>query len=98
MSPEDRRTRIDHFTEFLESLGFQVVDIHSGFALLLVWFLGGVFALCGALSYGELAAAMPRSGGEFHFLGRIFHPALGFLSGWISITPRCCSSATRTLN
>jgi APA family basic amino acid/polyamine antiporter len=73
-------------TGVFTTLGFQVVDIHSGFALLLVWFLGGVFALCGALSYGELAAAIPRSGGEFHFLSRIFHPALGFLSGWISIT------------
>jgi APA family basic amino acid/polyamine antiporter len=73
-------------TGVFTSLGFQVVDIQSGFSLLLVWILGGVFALCGALSYGELAAAMPRSGGEYHFLGRIYHPAVGFLSGWISLT------------
>ncbi len=73
-------------TGVFTSLGFQVVDIHSGFALLMLWVVGGVFALCGALAYGELAAALPRSGGEFHFLSRIFHPSLGFLSGWVSLT------------
>ncbi len=73
-------------TGVFTSLGFQVVDIHSGFALLMLWIAGGVFALCGALSYGELAAALPRSGGEFHFLSAIFHPVLGFLAGWVSLT------------
>ena len=73
-------------TGVFTSLGFQVVGIHSGFALLLLWLTGGVFALCGALTYGELAAALPRSGGEFHFLSRIFHPSLGFLAGWVSLT------------
>lgn len=42
--------------------------------------------MAGALSYGELAAALPRSGGEYHFLGRIYHPVLGFVAGWISVT------------
>ncbi len=73
-------------TGVFTSLGFQVVDVHSGFALLMLWVIGGVFALCGALAYGELAAALPRSGGEFHFLSRIFHPSLGFLAGWVSLT------------
>lgn len=73
-------------TGVFASLGFQVADIRSGFALLLLWVLGGVFALCGALSYGELAAALPRSGGEFHFLTRSFHPLVGFLAGWVSVT------------
>lgn len=68
------------------SLGFQVVNIQSGFSLLFLWFVGGVFALCGALAYGELGAAMPRSGGEYHYLSKIYHPALGFLSGWLSVT------------
>src|SRR3989440_5219667 len=66
------------------SLGFQVKDIPSGFALMLLWVVGGIAALCGALSYGELAAALPRSGGEYNFLSRIYHPAVGFLAGWIS--------------
>lgn len=73
-------------TGVFTSLGFQVFDIQSGFALLMLWAVGGLIALCGAVSYGELAAAMPRSGGEYHYLGQIYHPALGFLSGWVSAT------------
>jgi len=68
------------------SLGFQLVGVQSGFAIMLLWLLGGIIALCGALSYGELASAMPRSGGEYHYLSTIFHPLLGFLSGWVSVT------------
>jgi len=67
-------------------LGFQVADLPSPFVILCLWGLGGVVALGGALSYGELAAALPRSGGEYHFLSRIFHPVLGFLAGWTSAT------------
>lgn len=73
-------------TGVFTSLGFQVMGTKSVFALLLLWVIGGVVALCGALAYGELAAAMPRSGGEYHYLSKIFHPAIGFLSGWISVT------------
>jgi APA family basic amino acid/polyamine antiporter len=68
------------------SLGFQVTGLPSGFVIVCLWTLGGVVALSGALSYGELAAALPRSGGEYHFLSRIFHPMLGFLAGWTSAT------------
>ena len=73
-------------TGVFTSLGFQAAEIQSGFALLCLWVVGGVFALCGALSYSELGAAMPRSGGEFHYLSKIYHPAIGFLSGWVSVT------------
>ena len=73
-------------TGVFTSLGFQAIDIQSGFSLLMLWIVGGVFALCGALSYGELGAAMPRSGGEYHYLTKIYHPAIGFLSGWVSVT------------
>jgi APA family basic amino acid/polyamine antiporter len=68
------------------SLGWQLSGIDSGFAILLLWVLGGVYALCGALCYGELVAALPRCGGEYHLLSRVYHPAAGFLSGWISLT------------
>ncbi len=68
------------------SLGFQVSGLPSGFALLLLWALGGVCAFCGAQAYGELAAALPRAGGEYHFLSAIFHPAAGFVAGWASAT------------
>lgn len=71
-------------TGVFTSLGFQLAGIRSGFALLFLWALGGLFALCGALVYGELGASLPRSGGEFNFLGRIYHPVVGFLAGWIS--------------
>jgi len=73
-------------TGVFTSLGFQVADIPSGFSLLLLWVIGGICALCGALAYGELAAALPRSGGEYHFLSEIFHPSVGFVAGWASAT------------
>jgi APA family basic amino acid/polyamine antiporter len=73
-------------TGVFTSLGFQLMGVHSGFGILMLWLVGGVIALCGALSYGELASAMPRSGGEYHYLSKIFHPFAGFLSGWVSAT------------
>src|SRR5437667_310339 len=73
-------------TGIFTSLGFQVGDLPSGFAIIAVWTVGGICAMCGALSYAELAAALPRSGGEYHFLREIYHPSLGFLSGWNAST------------
>jgi APA family basic amino acid/polyamine antiporter len=52
----------------------------------LLWVIGGVVSLCGALCYGELSAALPRSGGEYHFLSRVYHPAVGFMAGFVSAT------------
>jgi APA family basic amino acid/polyamine antiporter len=68
------------------SLGFQVRDLPSGFTLLALWTVGGLVALCGALSYAELATAFPRSGGEYNLLSRIYHRSLGFMAGWLSAT------------
>jgi hypothetical protein len=73
-------------TGIFTSLGFQLPEIQSGFALLMLWIVGGGAALCGALCYGELSAAFPRSGGEYHFLSQIYHPALGFMAGFVSAT------------
>ncbi len=73
-------------TGVFTSLGFQVASLPSPFLILLVWLLGGVVALCGAFSYAELAAAWPRSGGEYNFLTQIYHPALGFMAGVVSMT------------
>jgi APA family basic amino acid/polyamine antiporter len=67
------------------SLGFQLVDLHSGFSILVLWSLGGLIALCGALSYAELAVAIPRSGGEYTYLSEIYHPAVGFMAAFISV-------------
>jgi len=68
------------------SLGFQVSDITSGFSLLLLWVVGGIVAICGAFCYAELATMLPRSSGEYNFLRRIYHPAFGFVAGWLSAT------------
>jgi len=68
------------------SIGFQLAGTTNLVAVLSLWVIGGVIALCGALVYSELGAAMPRSGGEYHYLSKIYHPWMGFLSGWISIT------------
>ena len=73
-------------TGVFTSLGFQLLDIQSTFPLLLLWVVGGAAAFCGAVSYAELGAAIPRSGGEYTFLSRIYHPAVGLVSGWISAT------------
>ena len=73
-------------TGVFTSLGFQLLDIRSGFVLLMLWAVGGLAAVCGAMTYAELGAAMPRSGGEYNFLTRIYHPAAGFVSGWVSAT------------
>ena len=68
------------------SLGLQVAGVHSVVALVFIWITGGLVALCGALTYGELAVRYPKSGGEYIFLSKIFHPSLGFMSGFISMT------------
>ena len=73
-------------TGVFTSLGFQLLDIQSGFAILLLWALGGLIAICGSMTYAELGAALPRSGGEYNFLSKIYHPCAGFISGWISAT------------
>jgi APA family basic amino acid/polyamine antiporter len=73
-------------TGVFTSLGFQLVDIQSASAIMMLWLVGGVSALCGALSYAELGAALPKSGGEYHFLNEIYHPCAGFISGWVSAT------------
>ena len=68
------------------SLGFQVLGLTSGFSIMMLWIVGGIVAICGALAYAELATALPRSGGEYNFLSRIYHRAVGFLAGWVSAT------------
>ncbi|MCP5110130.1 MAG: amino acid permease, partial [bacterium] len=62
-------------TGVFTSLGYQLLDIQSGFVLMLLWVVGGITALCGALTYAELGSALPRSGGEYNFLAEIYHPS-----------------------
>lgn len=71
-------------TGVFTTTGFLVRDIGSSTAILVCWALGGLLALTGALSYAELAAALPENGGEYALLSRVYHPLLGFMSGWVS--------------
>src|SRR6185312_10145642 len=50
--------------------------------LLTAWLLTGALTIVGALSYGELAAMMPRAGGQYVYLREAFSPLWGFLYGW----------------
>jgi len=68
------------------SLGFQLVDLKNLNSILILWVLGGVIALSGAFSYAEIGTQIQKSGGEYAFLSKLFHPLVGYLSGWISIT------------
>jgi APA family basic amino acid/polyamine antiporter len=65
--------------------GFLLADLKSPERVLLVWVLGGVIALLGALCYGALGRRIPESGGEYLFLSRTLHPSLGYVAGWISL-------------
>lgn len=68
------------------SLGFQLAELSTGLSLLLLWLIGGIAALTGALVYGEIGSMFPQLGGEYNYLSKIYHPVLGFLSGWVSAT------------
>ncbi|AEE51988.1 APC family permease [Haliscomenobacter hydrossis] len=73
-------------TGVFTSLGFQVDIVQNRYAILLLWALGGLNALLGAFAYAELGTHLRRSGGEYHYLSTLYHPFLGYLSGWISVT------------
>lgn len=65
--------------------GFALGDLKDARLVVAVWCIGGIVALCGAIGYGALAARLPGSGGEYLYLSRALHPAIGFLAGWISL-------------
>lgn len=72
-------------TGIFTTSGFIMAELGDPKALLLCWLCGGLFALCGALCYGELGARFPRAGGEYVFLKESLGKPVGFLSGWISL-------------
>jgi APA family basic amino acid/polyamine antiporter len=72
-------------TGVFTTAGFMLGALGSPRAVLAVWVVAGALALSGAAVYAELGAMMPRAGGEYVYLSRAFHPALGFLSGWIAL-------------
>src|SRR5450759_4553057 len=64
--------------------GLLLAGLNDPLLMMVLWGVGGIIAICGALSYGELGAAMPGAGGEYLFLSKLYHPMFGFLSGWVS--------------
>jgi basic amino acid/polyamine antiporter, APA family len=64
--------------------GLLMAGLNDPVLMMILWAVGGIIALCGALAYGELGAAMPEAGGEYLFLSRLYNPLFGFLSGWVS--------------
>ncbi len=100
MDPEDKGRLRRHVTRRTATLlvvaniigagiftttGFQAADIGHPLVILGLWLVGGVIAICGALSYGELGAAMPSAGGEYVYLRRTYGGALGFMSAFVSL-------------
>ncbi|MFT5189619.1 MAG: amino acid transporter [Verrucomicrobiales bacterium] len=65
--------------------GFSLADLHTPQRVVAAWVVAGLIALCGAIAYGALASVLHESGGEYLFLSRWVHPAVGFLAGWVSL-------------
>lgn len=73
-------------TGVFTSLGFQLADIQNTWSIILIWSIGGVLALIGAFTYAELGTNFDESGGDYIFLSKLFHPFLGYLYAWVSLT------------
>ena len=71
-------------TGILTTSGFTVLDVGSNQWMLLLWVLGGITAICGALTIAELSAALPKTGGDYVYLYEAYGPLPAFLSGWVS--------------
>lgn len=67
------------------STGYQAAALGSGQLIFLVWIAGGVLAVCGALCYGELGAAMPEAGGEYVYLRETYGGVFAFASAFVSL-------------
>jgi basic amino acid/polyamine antiporter, APA family len=58
-------------------------QVHTPVLILAAWIVGGLIAMLGAFIYAELADRMPNVGGQYAYLREAYHPALGFLYGWV---------------
>lgn len=68
------------------TLGLQAEFLPHAGSIVALWLLGGLLALAGALCYAELGSSLRQSGGEYHYLTQLYHPILGYLAGWVSLT------------
>jgi basic amino acid/polyamine antiporter, APA family len=66
--------------------GLMARDVGDPMLILLLWFAGALFAVGGAMVYGELGAALPHAGGDYVYLREAYGPLVAFLSGWTSFT------------
>jgi len=73
-------------TGVFTSLGYQLTDIQNTWSIVLIWLLGGLFALIGALTYAELGTNFDDSGGDYVFLSKLIHPIVGYIYAWVSLT------------
>jgi APA family basic amino acid/polyamine antiporter len=71
-------------TGILVSPGYMMASLKNYPVIFGLWALGGLLAICGALCVAELAAALPRAGGEYVYLREAYGPMPAFLSGWTS--------------
>jgi APA family basic amino acid/polyamine antiporter len=69
----------------LTSSGYTIRATESYSTLLILWTVGGVLAVCGALTLAELATAMPRVGGEYIFVRTGFGERIAFVYGWATL-------------
>jgi amino acid transporter len=65
--------------------GFALADLRSPWPVMFAWVVGGLIAICGAISYGQLADRITENGGEYLYLSRKIHPAAGLVAGWVSL-------------
>jgi basic amino acid/polyamine antiporter, APA family len=68
----------------LTTSGYTMALVGSNQYMLALWVVGGLIAVCGALTLAELSAALPHTGGDYVYLYHAFGPLAAFLSGWVS--------------
>ncbi|WP_455388341.1 APC family permease [Petrachloros mirabilis] len=66
--------------------GLMARELGDPLLILLLWCLGGLFAIGGAMVYGELGSRLPHAGGDYVYLRETYGPLIAFLSGWTSFT------------
>jgi len=71
-------------TGILTTSGYTMAYVGSNQLMLGLWVIGGIIAVCGALTLAELATALPQTGGDYVYLNAAYGPLVAFLSGWVS--------------